>query len=86
MPMKNQPHPACPPVMIAVLDEGVTPHMFCLVSPQAPAGAVGVPPAPTFRFSGRHLEPLTPPDPLDPLVVDLTTQPASVRSNSAISR
>ena len=63
-------HPVFAPVMGAVLDEVITPHMVGMLGPQAHAGAVGKPQAATLRLFGRHLDPLTPPDALDPLVVD----------------
>ena len=63
-------YPVLAPVMGAVLDEVIAPHMVCMLGPQTHARAVGKPQAPTLRLLGRRLEPLTPPDALHPLVVD----------------
>ena len=70
-------HPVLAPVLGAVLDEVIAPHMVCMLGPQAHARAVGEPQTPTFRLLGRHLEPRTPPDALYPLVVD---HPAALRA------
>ena len=51
--------------------------MVCMLGPQAHTRAVGKPQAPTLRLFARHLEPLTPPDALHPLVVD---HPAGLRA------
>jgi hypothetical protein len=46
-----------------------------MLGPQADARSVRLPQTTAFRLLLWHLQPLTPPDPLDPLVVD---QPARV--------
>ena len=57
--------------------------MIAMLRPQPDARAVRQPEPPAFGLLGGNLEPLSPPDPLDPLVVD---DPARVRSSSAILR
>lgn len=56
-------------VMGAVFDEVIGPDVVAPLGPQADTGAVVEPQTPTFRLFAGHLEPLTSPDPLDPLVV-----------------
>jgi hypothetical protein len=56
--------------MGAILDEVVGPDVVRVFGPQSEAGAVGQPEPAPLGLLGRDLEPLAPPDPLHPLVVD----------------
>ena len=60
-------------VMGALLDEVVGPDVIGALGPQPDARAVIQPETPALGLLGRDFQPLAPPDPLDPLVVD---QPA----------
>jgi hypothetical protein len=62
-------HPELPPVPGPILDEVVGPHLVRPFRPQADARSIGQPEAVPPRLARRHLEPLPPPDPLDPLAV-----------------
>jgi hypothetical protein len=55
--------------MGAILDEVVGPNVVRIFGPQPEAGPVRRPEPATLGLLGRDLEPLTPPDPLHPLVV-----------------
>jgi hypothetical protein len=61
--------------MCAILDEVVGPHVIAMLGPQAEARAVRQPQTTAFWLLLGDLQPLAPPDPLDPLVVH---QPARV--------
>ena len=63
-------HAVLPSVMGAILDEVVGPDMVGPLGPQTDAGPVAQPEPAAFRLPGWDLQPLLPPDPLDPLVVD----------------
>ena len=77
-------HAVLPPFVGAVLDEVIGPDMVRPLGAQSHARAVRQPEPATFRLPLWDLQPLAPPDPLDPLVVD---HPARVdRSSSAIFR
>ena len=56
--------------MGAVLDKVVGPDVVRVFGPQPEAGPVRQPEPAPLGLLGRDLEPLTPPDPLHPLVVD----------------
>jgi hypothetical protein len=56
--------------MGAVLDEVVGPDVVRVFGPQPQAGPVRQPEPPALGLPLRDLQPLTSPDPLDPLVVD----------------
>jgi len=73
-------HPDLSPIMGAVLDEVVGPDVVAVLRPKPDARSVSEPEPPPLRLSGRHLEPFTPPDPLDPLVVD---EPAGLSQKRA---
>ena len=62
-------HPVLAPVMRAVLDEVVGPDVVRALRPQPDARAVVEPEPAPLGLPPRHLEPLPPPDPLDPLAV-----------------
>src|SRR6478735_8229611 len=63
-------HTILSPVMGAVLDKVVGPDMVGPLGAKTDAGSVREPEAAAFGLSGRNLQPLAPPAPLDPLVVD----------------
>lgn len=73
--------------MGAILDEVIGPDVIAILWPQTNAGSVRQPETATFWLllwnpgssPGQALQPLTPPDPLDPLVVD---EPARVSQQS----
>ena len=78
-------HADLAPVVGSVLDEVVGPDMIAVLGPEADAGAVVQPQAATLRLSGRNLQPLASPDPLDPLVVDQPASPAQQFGDLAIA-
>ena len=63
-------HAVFPSLVRAIFDEVVAPHVIAMFGPKPHARTVGEPQTPAFRLLIRNLEPLAPPDPLDPLVVD----------------
>ena len=71
--------------MGAILDEVVGPDMVAVLRPQPDAGSVGQPQAPAFGLSGGNLQPLAPPDTLDPLVVDQPARSAQQLRDLAIA-
>jgi hypothetical protein len=68
-------HAILPSIMRTVLDEVVGPHVIAMLRSQANARAIRQPQATAFRLLLGDLQPLAPPDPFDPLIVD---QPAGV--------
>ncbi len=70
-------HSVFPSVMCAVLDEVIGPDMIATLRAQADARSVGEPEPAAFGLLGGNLQPLAPPDPFDPLVID---DPTSSRS------
>ena len=62
-------HAELPPVVGPVLDEVVGPDVVRVLRPQTDARSVVQPEPALLRLPGRHLQPLPPPDPLDPLDV-----------------
>ena len=78
-------HPEPPSIVGAILDEVVGPDMIAVLRPQPDARAVIQPESPAFRLSGGNLQPLTPPDPLDPLVIDQPARVAQQRGDLAIA-
>src|SRR5918994_4974333 len=62
-------HPDLPPVMGSGLDKVVGPDVVRVLRPKPNARSVVEPEAAPLRLLGRHLQPLPPPDPLDPLQV-----------------
>jgi hypothetical protein len=68
-------HAVLPPIMGAILDKVVGPDVIAVLWPQSDARSVIKPQPPAFRLLLGNLQPLTPPDPLDPLVID---QPARI--------
>ena len=73
------------PVMGAVLEEVIGPDVVAVLRPQPDAGSVRQPEPPAFGLFAGNLEPLTPPDALDPLVVDQPAGPAQQRCDLAIA-
>ena len=63
-------HPDLAPIVRAGLDEVVRPYVIAVFRAKTNTGAVVVPDPPPLGLLGRHFQPLTPPDPLDALVVD----------------
>ena len=63
-------HPIFPSIMRAILDEVVGPHVIAVLRPQADARTISQPQPAAFWLLGGNLQPLAPPDPLDPLVID----------------
>ena len=76
-------HAVLPPVMGSVLDEVVGPDVVTVFRPQSDARPVIEPQTAAFGLLLGNLQPLAPPNPLDPLVIDL---PPTRRRNSAILR
>src|SRR5664280_2020145 len=71
--------------MGAVSDEVIGPDMVGPLRPQTDAGAVIEPQTSSLRLFGRDLQPLTSPDPLNPLLVHRPASPAKQRRNPAVS-
>jgi hypothetical protein len=65
------------PAGVAVLDEVIGPDMIGPLGAQTDAGSVVEPEPAPFGLPGGDFQPLAPPDPLDPFVVD---DPACHRS------
>jgi hypothetical protein len=63
-------HAVSPSVMGSILDEVVGPDMVLMLWPQAKARAVRQPQTAAFGLLVGDLQPLTPPDPFHPLIVD----------------
>src|SRR5205814_8991985 len=62
-------HAILPSVVRAILHEVVGPHVIAILGPQADARSVRQPQTAAFRLLLGDLQPFTPPNPLDPLVV-----------------
>jgi hypothetical protein len=69
----------------AVLDEVVGPDVVGALGPQSDAGAVRQPEPPALGLLGRDLQPLAPPDPLDPLGVDDPARSAQQLGDLAVA-
>jgi hypothetical protein len=78
-------HPVLPPVMGAVLDKVVGPDVIAVLWPQPDARSVIEPQPPAFRLPPWNLQPLAPPEALDPLVIDLPPRPAQELRDLAIA-
>ena len=72
-------HPISPSVISSILDEVVGPNVVAVLRPQAEARAIRQPQTAAFGLLFRDLQPLTSPDPLDPLVID---EPAGIPQQS----
>jgi len=71
----NVQHPVFSSIMGAVFDEVVGPDIAGPFGAQADAGSVRKPKTAALGLSGGNLQPLAPPDALDPLVVDDPAHP-----------
>lgn len=60
--------------MGAIFDKVIGPNVIAVLGPQSDARSVMEPQPPAFRLLLGHLQPLTPPDPLDPLVAHQPTR------------
>ena len=78
-------HAELPSVMSALLEEVVGPDVVGAFGPQPDARSVTQPQACALRLPGGDLQPLAPPDPLDPLVVDQPAGPAQQLGDFAIA-
>ena len=78
-------HADLAPVMGSVLDEVVGPDMIAVLGAKPNAGAVAQPEPTVLGLPGRDLQPLAPPDPLDPLIVDQPAGPAQQFGDLAIA-
>ena len=78
-------HADLAPLMGAILDEVVGPHVIAVLGPESDAGAVVQPETTALRLPGGHLQPLASPDPLDPLVVDEPAGPAQQLGDLAVA-
>jgi hypothetical protein len=65
--------------MGSILDEVVGPDVIAVLRPQAEARTIRQPQTAPFGLPLGDLKPLTPPDPLDPLVID---EPARIPQQS----
>ena len=63
-------HPVLPSVVRAIFDEVVRPHVIAMLRPEPEARAISQPKPAALELFGRNLQPLSSPDPLDPLVID----------------
>jgi len=72
-------------IMGAVLDKVVGPDVVAPLRPEPDARSVIQPQASAFRLPGGDLQPLTSPDPLNPLVIDQPAGPAKQRGDLAIA-
>src|SRR5438045_8479847 len=71
--------------MGALLEEVVGPDVVGAFGPQPDARPVTQPQASPLRLPGGDLQPLAPPDPLDPLVIDQPASPAQQLGDLAIA-
>jgi hypothetical protein len=78
-------HPVFLSVVRSILNKVIGPHMITVLRSQPKAGAVCEPQAPAFRLSVRNLQPLTPPDAFDPLIVHEPARMAQQRGDLAIA-
>jgi hypothetical protein len=72
-------HAILPPIMRAMLDEVVGPHVIAMLRPQADARTIRQPQAAALGLLLGDLQPLMSPNPLDPFVVH---NPAGVAQQS----
>jgi hypothetical protein len=79
----NVQHPVFLAFMRAILDKFVGPDMVRPLGAKSDAGSVREPKPAVLRLLGENFQPLAPPDPFDPFVVD---DPAGGRRSSAIFR
>jgi hypothetical protein len=72
-------HPILALIVGVVLDKVVAPDMIALLRPQPNARSIGQPEPAALGLLMGNLQPLTLPDPLDPLVVDCPARLAQER-------
>jgi hypothetical protein len=63
-------HPVLPPVMGSILDKVVGPDVIAVFWPKTDARSVIEPQPPALGLFGGDLQTLSPPEALDPLVID----------------
>ena len=73
------------PVMGSILDEVIRPDVIAVLRSQSDARSVIEPQPPPFRLPPWNLQPLTPPDPFDPLVIDQPARIPQQRRNLAVA-
>jgi len=78
-------HPKGTPFTRPSLHEVVAPHVVTMLGPQPYAAPVVEPQTPAFGLLRRHFQPLPPPDPLDPLVIDMPAIPPQQSGDTAIA-
>ena len=78
-------HSVCLALVGAIRNEVVRPDMIGMLRPQADARAIIEPKPPPLRLLRWHLQPLTPPDPCDPLPVDPPAGSAQQRGDPAVA-
>ena len=78
-------HPELAPVVRPVLDEVVGPDVVRPLRPQPDAGSVIEPKPALLRLFPWHLQPLAPPDPLDPLLVHGPARLVQERRDPAVA-
>ena len=66
-------HAILPPIVRAILDEVVRPHVVAVLGTQTNARSISQPKPPAFCLLLWDLQPLPAPDPFDPLVVHKPT-------------
>jgi hypothetical protein len=71
--------------MGSILDEVVRPDVVLVLRPQTEAGAIRQPYTAPFGLLLGNLQPLTPPDPLDPLVIDEPARMPQQSGNLAVA-
>jgi len=78
-------HAVLPPVMGPILDEVVGPDVIAVLRPKTDARSVIEPQPPALGLFGGDLQTLSPPEALDPLVIDLPPRPAQELRDLAIA-
>jgi len=71
--------------MGSILDKVIGPNVVAVFRPKTDARSVMKPQTTAFGLLLRNLQPLTPPDPLDTLVVDKPARPPQQSSNLAVA-
>src|SRR5680860_792978 len=71
--------------MGSILDEVIRPDVIAVLRSQSDARSVIEPQPPAFRLPPWNLQPLTPPDPFDPLVIDQPARIPQQRRNLAVA-
>ena len=78
-------HPEPPSVVGALRDKVIGPDMIGSLGPKTDTRSVVEPETAAFRLSCRNLQPLTPPDPLDPLPVHCPASCSQQCRNPAVA-